>query len=52
VKLLVLQYKSQHLEVLVGCPMKGLRIDRDMELIMYPAMNTTIAIFHLGGGDG
>jgi len=32
--------------------MKGLRIDRDRELIIYAAMNTTIAIFHLGGGGG
>jgi hypothetical protein len=31
--------------------MIGLRIDPDRELIMYAAMNTTIAIFHLGGGD-
>jgi hypothetical protein len=28
---------------------KGLRIDLDDELMMYAAMNTTIAIFHRGG---
>jgi hypothetical protein len=32
--------------------MTGLRIDRDRKLIIYAAMNTTIAIFHLGGGGG
>jgi hypothetical protein len=32
--------------------MKGVRIYRDRELIMYAAMNTTIAIFHRGGGGG
>jgi hypothetical protein len=32
--------------------MKGLRIDRDRELIMYAAMNTTITIFHFDGGGG
>jgi hypothetical protein len=31
--------------------MKGLRIDRDNELIVYAAKKITIAIFHLGGGD-
>jgi hypothetical protein len=29
--------------------MKGLRIDRDNELIAYAAKKITIAIFHLGG---
>jgi hypothetical protein len=27
----------------------GLRIERDSELMMYAAMNMTVAIFHLGG---
>jgi hypothetical protein len=31
-------------------PMKGLRIERDNELIIYAAMKTTIVIFHRGGG--
>jgi hypothetical protein len=31
-------------------PVKGLRIDRDIELIAYVAMKITIIIFHRGGG--
>jgi hypothetical protein len=33
------------------CPMKGLRIYRDAELIAKAAKKITIVIFHLGGGD-
>ena len=31
------------------CASNGLRIERDSELMVYGAMNTTIAIFRLGG---
>jgi hypothetical protein len=31
--------------------MKGLRMDRDRELITYTAKKITIATFHQGGGD-
>jgi hypothetical protein len=33
------------------CPMKGLRIYRDAELIANATKKITIVIFHLGGGD-
>jgi len=33
------------------CPIKGLRIYRDAELIANAAKKITIVIFHLGGGD-
>jgi hypothetical protein len=33
------------------CSKKGLRIDRDNELITYAEKKITMAIFHLGGGD-
>jgi hypothetical protein len=32
------------------CPMKGLRIYREIELIAYAAKKITMVIFHLGGG--